>query len=508
MKTETGERMLGQVVKKVVVAGGGSAGWMAAAALSEQLGSLVDITLVESDAIGTVGVGESTVPTARTFVHLLGLDEREFMRETGATFKLGILFDNWGEIGDRYIHSFGVVGKSTLMAHFHHMWLQARAQGFGGELGDYCLELKASEEGRFYTGEDMPLNYAYHVDATRFGRYLRRRCEGRGVRRVEGKIREVQQHPETGFVTALVLESGERVEGDLFVDCTGFRGVLIEQTLKAGFEDWGDWLPNDTALAVQTRTTEPPLPLTRAIAHRAGWQWGIPLQHREGNGWVYSSQYMSDDEARSSFLGQLPGQQLTEPWLIRFRPGRRRKCWDKNVVAVGLAGGFIEPLEATSLHLTMIAVTRLLQLFPFTGVNDTLMNRFNTLADQEIIRIRDFIILHYKATERTDSPYWDRCRTMEIPDYLAERIRFFTDNAQVYQLPGELFQVDSWLQVMLGQRLVPQSHHLMAAQMPPAQLRGALDSLKGNIARAVARMPSHQAFLQQYAGIPEETAPA
>ncbi len=355
------------------------------------------------------------------------LDEREFMRETRATFKLGILFDNWGEIGDRYIHSFGVIGKSTLLAHFHHLWMQARDAGYGGDLGDYCLELKAAEASKFYTGENASLNYAYHIDATLFGRYLRGRCQKQGVKRIEGKIGEVQQHPETGFVEALVMESGERVEGDLFIDCTGFRGLLIEQTLKAGFEDWGHWLPNNSAVAVQTRTVEPAMPLTRATAHKAGWQWGIPLQHREGNGWVYCTDDMSDDEARSTFLGQLKGELLTEPWVVRFRPGRRRKSWDKNVIALGLAGGFIEPLESTSLHMIMIGVTRLLQLFPFGGVDPTLQDRFNHLADQEIIRIRDFIVMHYKLTERTDSPYWDRCRTMEIPDSLAQRIELFRE---------------------------------------------------------------------------------
>jgi tryptophan halogenase len=500
--------MQGQVVKKVVVAGGGSAGWMAAAALSGQLGALLDITLVESDAIGIVGVGESTIPTARAFVHLLGLDEREFMRETGATFKLGILFENWGQVGDRYIHSFGQVGKSTLMAHFHHMWMRARDQGFGGDLGDYCLELRASEEGKFYKADDYPMNYAYHIDATRFGQYLRRRCENKGVRRVEGKIREVQQHPETGDITALVLESGARVEGDLFIDCTGFRALLIEQTLKAGFEDWGQWLPNDRAIACQTRTTKPPMPLTRAAAHTAGWQWGIPLQHREGNGWVYSSEFMSEDEATTTFLSQLKGEKLTEPWKLQFRPGRRRKAWDKNCVAIGLASGFIEPLEATSLHMIMIAVTRLLQLFPFHGVNDALQTRFNFLANQEIERIRDFIILHYNATERTDTPYWNRCRTMDIPASLKERIELFRETAQVYHVPGELFLIDSWLQVMLGQRIQPKTHHLMGALMPPEQLAKALGDLKRNIDGAVAKLPTHQAFLERYCPVPAEAMPA
>lgn len=490
--------MQDQVVKKVVIAGGGSAGWMTAQALLTQLGPLVDITLVESDAIGTVGVGESTIPTARTFVHLLGLDEREFMRETKATFKIGILFDNWARIGDRYIHSFGEVGKSTLLAHFHHVWMHARDRGFGGELGDYCLELKAAEASRFYTGENASLNYAYHLDATLFGRYLRTRCIAGGVRRIEGKIERVEQDGESGFVTALVMETGERIPGDLFIDCTGFRGLLIEQTLKTGFEDWGHWLPNDRAVAMQVSATEPAAPLTHAQAHTAGWQWGIPLQHRVGKGWVYCSEHMSDDEARDTFLGQLNGEKLTEPWLIRFRPGRRLKSWNKNVVALGLASGFIEPLESTSLHMIMIGITRLLQLFPFQGVRQPVVDRFNHLADQEIVRIRDFVVMHYKLTERTDTAYWDRCRTMEVPESLAERIRLFRETGQLHQVPGELFRIDSWLQVMLGQRLAPESYHRMGAMMTDAQLKKALSDLAGNIAGAVARMPAHQDFVDHY----------
>ncbi|WP_029908033.1 tryptophan halogenase family protein [Caulobacter sp. UNC358MFTsu5.1] len=493
--------MQDQVVKRVVVAGGGTAGWMAAAALAKQLGPLLDITLVESDEIGTVGVGESTIPTARTFNALLGIDEPAFMRATQATFKLGISFENWGQIGDRYIHSFGQVGKSNWMGSFHHFWLQAKAAGFGGELGDYCFELKAAEADKFSVGEGPELNYAYHLDATLYGGFLRKMSEALGVKRVEGKIGQVQQNAETGFIEALVLENGDRVEGDLFVDCTGFRGLLIEQTLKAGYEDWGHWLPTNSALAVQTKSTGPAVPYTRAIAHTAGWRWKIPLQHRVGNGLVYSNEYMSDDEARATLLEALDGERLIEPRVIRYRTGRRLKTWSKNCVALGLASGFVEPLESTSIHLIMIGVTRLMQLFPFTGFSEAVIARYNQQAVDELEKIRDFIILHYKLTERTDSPFWDRCRTMDVPDSLAHRIELFRESAQAFQAPGELFQVDSWLQVMLGQRLQPTGYHQMGRLMPPEELRGALSGLSANIARAVGGLPGHQAFLERYCGI-------
>jgi len=494
--------MTQQMIRKVVIAGGGTAGWMAAAALARQLGPLLEITLVESEDIGTVGVGESTIPTARTFNALLGIDEPAFMRATQATFKLGISFENWGEIGDRYIHSFGQVGKSTWMGGFHHFWMQAREQGFGDELGDYCFELKAAEQNKFFTGDESPLNYAYHLDAGLYGRFLRGMAEADGVRRVEGKIASVRQRGEDGFVEALVMENGDVVAGDLFVDCTGFRGLLIEQTLKAGFEDWGHWLPTNSALAVQTRSTEPAVPYTRAIAHQAGWRWKIPLQHRVGNGLVYCNEYLSDDEAQAQLRAEIEGETLIPPRLIRYRTGRRRKTWDKNVVALGLASGFVEPLESTSIHLIMIGVTRLMQLFPFAGVSQAVVDRYNRQADDELEKIRDFIILHYKATERTDSPFWDRVREMEIPDSLAQRIELFRQSAQVYQAPGELFQVDSWLQVLLGQRVAPRAYHHMGRLMPPQQLKQALDDLKRNISGAVARLPQHQAFLDAYCGPP------
>jgi tryptophan halogenase len=487
-----------QIVKKVVIAGGGTAGWIAAAALVKQLGGLLDITLVESDEIGTIGVGESTIPTTRTFHALLGVDEQEFMRATQSSFKLGIAFENWGEIGDRFIHSFGVLGKSTWMADFHHFWLQARAEGFAGDLGDYCFELQAAEAHKFATGENAQINYAYHLDATLYARFLRGLSEPAGVKRVEGKIKEVRQDPATGFIQALVLESGETIDGDLFIDCTGFRALLIEQALETGFDDWTQWLPTNSAYAVQTESTGPAIPYTRAIAHEAGWRWKIPLQHRVGNGLVFSSEHMADEDARALLLREIEGAPLFDPRLIRYRTGSRRKAWNKNCVALGLASGFIEPLESTSIHLIMIAVTRLMKSFPFNGFDEALIERFNMVSRDELEGIRDFIILHYKLTERDDSAFWRHCRTMEIPDSLARRIALFRENAQAYQGGDELFRVDSWVQVMLGQRLQPRGHHQLARLMPPGQLRQALDGLKSNIAGAVATMPSHQAFLDRY----------
>lgn len=498
--------MDGQTVKKVVIAGGGTAGWIVAAALSRQLGPLVDITLVESDEIGTVGVGEATIPTHRIFHHLLGVDERAFMRATKATFKLGIAFENWGQIGDRYIHSFGVVGKSTWMADFHHIWMQAREMGLASDLGDYCFELKAAEANKFATSDTSQINYAYHLDASLYAGFLRQFAESFGARRIEGLIEDVEQNPETGFITRLVLKSGERVEGDLFIDCTGFRGLLIDKTLKTGFTDWSRWLPTDRAIAVQTKATGPALPYTRAIAHDAGWRWKIPLQHRVGNGLVYSSAHLSDDEARSRLLAEIEGEPLTDPRIIRYRTGRREKVWVKNCISIGLSSGFVEPLESTSIHLIQIYASRLVQMFPFSGFSDALANRFNDLARIELERIRDFIVLHYKLTERTDSDFWRRMGAMDIPESLQNRIDLFRDTGLAYQEKAELFQVDSWLQVMMGQRLQPQGRHHLGRLMSEEQIKMALNGLRTKIADAVARLPEHQDFLDQYIREPELTA--
>ena len=487
-------------VKRVVVTGGGTAGWLTAAALAQQFGPLLDITLVESEEIGTVGVGEATFPSIQAFHRLLDLNEQEFMRATKATFKLGISFENWGGIGDRYMHAFGTIGRSTWMGDFQHFWLAAQEDGFGGEIGDYCFERQAAVAGKFATSENVKINYAYQFDAGLYAAYLRKLSEPKGVKRIEGKIRSVDQHPETGWVTSLNLESGESITGDLFVDCSGFRGLLIEQTLKAGYEDYSPWLFTDRAFAVQTPSGKDIPPYTRAIARESGWQWRIPLQHRVGNGMVFCSRYQNEDDARAMLLANLEGEALFEPRLLKFKAGRRLKAWDKNVVSMGLASGFIEPLESTSIHLIQIGVTRLMQLFPFSGITQALINRYNDQSRSEYERIRDFIVLHYKVTERDDTPFWRDCRDMKIPDTLTERIELFKESAMAYQAPDEMFRVESWMQVMLGQRLRPRGYHHMGRMLGPERLRVALDTLKNSITGAVAKMPTHRQFLESYCG--------
>lgn len=491
--------MAEQRIKRVVVAGGGTAGWVAATALVRHLGPLLDITLVESEDIGTVGVGESTVPTAVAFHEFMGIDEAAMLAASGGTFKLGIEFRNWGRDGDRYIHGFGKLGrKASWMADFHHFWLHARELGFGGDLADYCPEIVAGEANKFLIDDSRPLNYAYHLDAWRYVRFLRTLAEPAGVKRIEGKIGEVVQNAESGDVEALVLESGERVEGDLFLDCTGFRGLLIEQTLKTGFEDWSKWITTNRAMAVQSKTEQVYAPYTRAYAHRAGWKWQIPLQHRIGAGVVFCDEFMSDDEAREILLSHVDGDLVRDPWTLRFKTGARSKAWNRNVIALGLAGGFIEPLESTSIHLMHVAVTRLIEDFPFGGCHEALQKRFNEKSRREYEGIRDFIILHYHVTERDDSPFWDRCRTMEIPDSIANRIALFRDDARAYQTTDDLFKIDSWVQVLRGQRMEPRNFHQLARMMPPDELKKALADIKDSIAATVAKMPSHQQFIRSY----------
>lgn len=491
-------------IRRVVIAGGGTAGWLAAAALSRQLGPLIEITLVESEEIGTVGVGESTIPTCRTFHAMIGADEAEFMRASRATFKLGIAFEDWARIGDRYFHSFGTVGRSTWMGDFQHLWLRARERGLAGPIGDYSFEAQAAEANRFATSDQGAINYAYHLDAGRYAAYLRTMSEARGVRRVEGRIATVERDGANGHISALTLESGSRIEGDLFIDCTGFRALLIEGALGVGFEDWGHWLPTDRALAVQTRAVGEPRPYTRAVAHDAGWRWQIPLQHRVGNGLVYCSAALGDDAAHARLLDAVEGETITEPRLIRYRTGRRSSVWVGNCIALGLTSGFVEPLESTSIHLIMTGVTRLIQAFPARGFSDAVVRRYNDQARRELEGVRDFIILHYHLNERSDGEFWPRMRAMGIPDSLAERIALFREAGQAYQAGDDLFRVDSWMQVMLGQRLEPLRWHAMGALFTDDQLRGALGELSAGIQRAVAQLPTHGAFLARYCAIPDD----
>ncbi|WP_353507416.1 tryptophan halogenase family protein [Gimibacter soli] len=490
--------MEGQVKRKVVIAGGGTAGWVAAAALSSQIGQLIDVTLVESDELGTVGVGEATIPTHRSYHDIIGVNEAEFMRATRATFKLGISFEHWGALGQKYIHSFGKIGVSSWMADFYHLWLEAQADGFGGDLGDYCLELRAAEAGKFAISQKPALNYAYHLDAGLYAKFLRAHCEKRGVRRIEGKIQEVRKNGENGFIDCLVMESGKEVKGDLFIDCTGFQALLIGKALGVPYEDWSHWLPMDSAIAVQTRAISVVPPYTRSIAQDAGWQWRIPLQHRVGNGHVYCSDYMSDDEARHILDHNLDGEQLFEPRLIRFRTGRRKKIWEKNCVALGLSSGFLEPLESTSIHLFQISATRLVQMFPFSGVSDSLTSFYNKLYDEELLGIRDFIILHYLATKRDDTPFWRDRQTLDIPGSLREKITLFKEHSIIHQAETDLFRADSWLQVMRGQGLHSEGYHHVGKLMKPEVLRANMEGYAARVKEFVSKLPRHEDFVAQY----------
>lgn len=490
--------MHGKAIKKVVIAGGGTAGWMAAAALSKKLQGVIEVVLVESDEIGTIGVGEATIPPIRGFHKILGIDEQEFMRETSATFKLGISFENWKDVNEDYIHSFGRTGTGGWTCQFVHFWLHGLQHGFKDDFGEYCYELQAAKQGKFATSPKSEINYAYHLDATLYAKYLRSFSESNGLKRIEGKIKQVNQNISTGFIESLMLDCGTVVEGDLFIDCTGFKGLLIEQTLHTGYEDWSHWLLCDSAVAVQTKSSGPVIPYTRAIARDSGWQWRIPLQHRTGNGLVYSSNYLSDDRAREQLLENLDGKPITEPRLIKYRTGRRLKTWNKNCVALGLSSGFIEPLESTSIYLFLIGVSRLIQMFPFSGVMPSIVEEYNAQSSRELESIRDFIILHYKVTNREDSAFWRYCKNMTIPDTLKHRIELFEQSAHLFLRQDELFRPDSWYQVMLGQGIMPKQYHEIAATMTESELKAMLGGIKAKINKVVERMPSHQEFIEHY----------
>ena len=494
-----------QRIRNIVIVGGGTAGWMAASALAKNQGAGVAITLIESEEIGIVGVGEATVPHLSFYNRMLGIDEAEFVRETQGTFKLGIQFRNWGRLGDSYVHGFGALGIDLAGIAFHHYWLRERRAGRAKDISAYSLNTLAAAQGRFMTSAtDAPKNtpladvaYAYHFDAGLYAKYLRRYAESRGVQRREGKIVETRLRPD-GFVDAVVLDNGAVVSGELFIDCSGFRGLLIEQALHTGYEDWTHWLPCDRALAVPCEKTGPPTPYTRSTAHSAGWQWRIPLQHRTGNGHVYSSRHISDDEAAATLLGNLDGKALAEPRPLRFTTGIRKKFWNKNVVAIGLASGFMEPLESTSIYMIQSGIARLGQLFPDRNFDPVLIDRYNAQAAFESERIRDFLILHYHATQRDDSPFWNQCRTMAIPDTLRSTIELFRSSGRFFRNADEMFGLVSWVEVMLGQGIVPQSWHPLVDQLSDADLYRYIDHVGKVIASCVDVMPPHQAFIDRY----------
>ncbi len=485
-------------IHKIVIAGGGTAGWMAAASLAKLLGKTLDITLVESDVIGTVGVGEATIPTLLTLHELLKVKEQDFIAAVQGTFKLGISFENWRDIDQDYIHSFGWTGQDCWAAGFQHFWLKGMKLGISKEFGEYCKEWVAAKHNRFAVLPNQGLNYAYHIDASLYAKFLRKMAEKHGAKRQEGKIQQVEQDPESGFITALVLESGQRIEGDFFIDCTGFRGLLIEQTLESGYDDYTPWLPCDSAVAVQTESVGPPIPYTRAIAREAGWQWRIPLQHRVGNGLVFSSRHWSDDEAIDVLKKNIEGEPLTEPRVIKFQSGQRKEHWHKNCVAMGLSSGFIEPMESTSIHLIQRSIIRLMQMFPYDGIRQPDIDEFNSQMRYEIEHVRDFIILHYHVTNRTDSEFWQQCRSMDIPETLTHRIELFKQTGRVFKLPTELFGENSWIQVMLGQGLLPEQYHPIVNMMNDEELEQFLSGIHGTAQKIVSQLPEHQRFIDYY----------
>ena len=490
-------------VREIVVVGGGTAGWMVAAALSKLLPHpQFTNTVVESDEIGIVGVGEATIPMIKLFNNSLGIDENDFLRFTKGTFKLGIEFVDWARIGDRYFHGFGKIGQDLGVVPFYQYWLKMHRLGRAAPLEEYAISTWASRHDRFMRAvTDRPnspladIAYAYNFDASLYSKYLRAYAEKRGVTRIEGKVIEVEQHPESGHVAAVKLERGERVAGQLFVDCSGFRGLLIEQTLKAGYTTFSDVLPCDRALAVPCASVGATTPYVRCTARAAGWQWRIPLQHRIGNGYVYSSRHISDDEATHTLMSNLDGEALAEPRPLRFVPGKRNRFWDRNVVAVGLASGFMEPLESTSIHLIQSSIARLTAFFPHGGFDQVDIDEYNRHSHEEYDRIRDFIVLHYHATERDDTAFWNECRTMAIPPMLKLKMDLWRANGRVFREGMEMFAEQSWVQVLHGQRVPTRGYHALADMQPEEKIHQYLESVRGVIDACVRAMPTHDEFI-------------
>ena len=497
--------MTDNLIRRIVIVGGGTAGWMAAAALSKVLKNrYADIRLIESDTIGTVGVGEATIPQIQLFNQLLELDEDEFVRRTQATFKLGIQFVDWGQKGERYLHAFGGVGRDMQGIPFHHYWLKLFREGAVPNIDAYTLNCIAAEQGRFMRSVDAgnsPLSniaYAFHFDAALYAMYLRDFAIERGVSRREGKVAQVHLNSDNGFIRSVQMDDGEEIEGDLFIDCSGFRGLLIEQALHTGYEDWSHWLPCDRAVAVPCAKVADPLPYTRSTAHTAGWQWRIPLQHRTGNGHVYCSQYMSDDEAAHILLQHLDGEPLAEPRLLRFTTGKRKRFWNRNCVALGLASGFMEPLESTSIHLVQSGIARLMSLFPDCHFDQEDIDEYNRQADVEFERIRNFLIAHYHITRRDDAPFWNACRYMSVPESLQRKMSLYQKNGRIFREQDELFNETSWLEVMHGQGLQARGYHPVVDTMPREEIVRRLDSIRQVIKASVEYMPTHAEFIARY----------
>lgn len=507
MTTSAPEPLDDKAIRSIVVVGGGSAGWMTAAALCNALPRGCQVTLVESEAIGTVGVGEATIPPIRTFNTMLGIDEREFVRETQGTFKLGIEFVGWGRQDSHYFHPFGPHGKPFDIRDVHQLWLQACADGEAGEFDTLSMAWNLAREGRFTIPGNDPRNvmstfdYAFHFDAGRYARYLRGYSEQRGVTRVEGKVDHVALDSETGFVTHITMDDGRKLAADLFIDCSGFRGLLIEGALEAGYEDWTHWLPCDRAVAIPCAHGGEFTPYTRSTAREAGWQWRIPLQHRIGNGYVYSSQFIDDEAAVDTLLANLDGEPLADPNLLRFTTGMRRKFWDRNVIAIGLSSGFMEPLESTSLHLIQAGISKLLALFPDRDFDPIVRDEYNHVARTEFERIRDFLVLHYKLTQRDDSELWRYCAAMDIPDTLAFKIEHFRRYGRHIARDMDLFGPPSWHAVHIGQGNIPERFDPVAGyrEQPPGEWLG---KLRAAMAAEAAKQPTHQQFIDKHCKAP------
>ncbi len=491
-------------IKKIVILGGGTAGWMTAAALCRVIEhSGVSVTLVESEKIGTVRVGEATIPSIRTFNALLGIDENELLRQTEGTFKLGIEFVDWGHLGDRYLHPFGEYGADIQALKFHQLWLKLHQVGdpdIGG-LGAYNICVAAAKLNRFARPYGPPnsilasLKYALHLDAGLYARYLRQYARARGVQRVEGRVVEVRVHPHNGFIRSLKLQDGLTIDGELFIDCSGFECILLGRTLGVGFENWNNWLPCDRAVVQACDGTEPLLCHTRATADQAGWRWRIPLQNRIGNGYVYCSEFLSDEEAAKRLTSTLDGAPHAAPSVLRFTAGCRNRFWDRNCIAIGLAAGFLEPLESTSIHFIQMGIATLMSLFPDQEFSPVERDIYNRLTRQAYIKTRDFLILHYKATDREDTQFWRRCRSQSIPNTLQEKIELFRMRGRVLPDLDDLFTTNSWVAVLLGQGVEPMDYDPLVDTLPIEYVRSLLRHAREAVKCTVREMATHQHFV-------------
>ena len=492
---------MGDDVQKIVVVGGGTAGWMAASALAKVMGTKrYSITLIESEEIGTVGVGEATIPTIQVFNTMMGIDENQFMRETNATFKLGIRFVDWSATGSDYFHPFGVYGVDMTGINFSHYWLRYAKNGGSKDFGLFNPQSMAARANRFGRMSEInpnapTVNYAFHFDAGLYAGFLRSIAERLDVVRREGRIISVEQHPESGDIVSLSLNDGTTIAGDLFIDCSGFRGLLIEETLKTGYTDWSRWLPCNRAVAVPSEKTSPLTPYTTSTAREAGWQWRIPLQHRTGNGYVFCDAYLSEAEASEKLMQRLDGKALAEPRVLKFTTGHRNSQWCHNVVAIGLASGFLEPLESTSIHLAQEAILTLIRYFPNSGISETQRACFNRDMLAAYDNVKDFLIAHYKLTEREDTPFWRHCRHMDIPDSLAFRMDSFARHNQPLVQHQELFKEASWFAVLAGQGLMPKGYHPIADIMPEDEFRWRMQRVREGTVGMVNAMPGHEAYV-------------